>query len=111
MKPGGVEKTTKCCDLTVYLLNGVRLMGTYHVPTGTSSSIRPSDALRETTDSFLLLTNVTVHDSSGSNSHPAMLVRVDAISHVDLPKGWASRTPGAGGWQASEQAKVAGAVP
>ena len=93
LKPQGVDKSTKCCELTVHLLTGVRIVGTFHVAAATSSSIRPSDAIHDSKDGFFLLTNATVHEATGPRSHEAIMVHANAISHIDLPaKGWAART-------------------
>lgn len=92
LKPGGMDKSTKCCELTVYLTTGVRIVGTYHISTTTSSAIRPSDALRDNKDGFLILTNATVHDAGAAREQSAILIRMEAITHLDLPsKGWSAR--------------------
>ena len=92
LRSGGIDKATKCCDLTVHLLTGVRIEGTYHIATSTSSAVRPSDALRSSTDGFIVLTGATVHENGATREQGSILIRVDAISHVDLPtKGWAAR--------------------
>ncbi len=92
LKTPGIDKSTKCCELTVHLVTGVRMVGTYHVPISTSSAIRPSDALRDCKDGFVLLTNVTLHDANEPRQQTAVMVRMDAISHIELPpKGWAAR--------------------
>ena len=92
LKQGGIDKTTKCCELTVYLLTGVRIVGIYHIATSTSSAIRPSDALRSSQDGFIVLTDAVVHENGATREQGSLMIRVDAISHVDLPaKGWAAR--------------------
>lgn len=94
MKPPAIERSTKCCELILNLTTGVKMVGTYHVSTVTSSSVRPSDALRDCQDGFLLLTNVTIHGNSGTQTQTAAMVRMDAISYIELPpKGWTVRTP------------------
>ena len=93
LKPQRIDKATKCCELTVHLVTGVRIVGTFHVAAATSSSIRPSDAIHDSKDGFFLLTNATVHEATGPRSHEAIMVHANAISHIDLPaKGWAART-------------------
>lgn len=88
----GVNQLTKCCELTVHLVTGVRIVGTFHVSTTTSSAIRPSDAVREFKDGFIILTNATVHEATGPREQGSIMVRSAAISHIDLPdKGWAAR--------------------
>ena len=92
LKTQGIDKSTKCCELTIHLVTGVRIEGTFHVPVTTGSSIRPSDALRDYKDGFLILTNATVHEATGPRQNGAIMVRADAISHIDLPaKSWAAR--------------------
>lgn len=92
LRPGGIDKTTKCCGLTVYLLTGVRIEGIYHIATSTSSAVRPSDALRDSKEGFIVLTNATVYENGSTREQGSILIRVEAISHVDLPaKGWTAR--------------------
>lgn len=92
LKTQSIEKSTKCCELTIHLVTGVRIEGTFHVPVTTGSSIRPSDALRDYKEGFLILTHATVREATGPRQHAAIMVRADAISHIDLPdKGWAAR--------------------
>lgn len=87
-----MEKSTKVCDLTIYLKMGIRISGTFHIPLGTSSAIRPSDAIAKMDTGFLTLSDAVVEDEDGRREHPAMLIRMDAISHIDLPtKGWVNR--------------------
>ena len=86
-----MDKSTKYCEITVYLKTGIRIAGNMHVPLRTSSAFRPSDAIRES-EGFLLLSDATIRDSQSARQQEAMLVRVDAISHIDLPeKGWTAR--------------------
>jgi len=76
----------------VYLVTGIRIVGTYHVPTSTSSAIRPSDALRDSKDGFIVLTDAAVFEGGSSRQQGSVMVRMDAISHIDLPaRGWTSR--------------------
>lgn len=92
LKQAGIDKSTKCCELTVYLLTGVRVVGTYHISTTTSSAIRPSDALRDCKDGFVVLTDATIHENGAVREQGSLMIRMDAISHVDLPaKGWSAR--------------------
>jgi hypothetical protein len=88
----GTDKPTKCCKLTIHLVTGVRIEGTFHVPVTTGSSIRPSDALRDYKDGFLILTDATVHEATGPRQNGAIMIHANAISHIDLPdKSWAAR--------------------
>ena len=90
----GIERQTKCCGLTVHLVTGIRIEGTFHIGIDTSSAIRPSDAIRTCKDGFLILTNVTIHEPTGPREQGSIMIRTDAVSHIDLPaRGWAAREP------------------
>jgi len=92
LRPGGIDKTTKCCELTVYLVTGIRIVGTYHIANTTSSAIRPSDALRDSKDGFIVLTDAAVEENGSTRQQSSLMIRMEAISHIDLPtKGWTSR--------------------
>ncbi len=92
LKQQGIDKSTKCCELTIYLVTGVRIAGTLHVAVNTSSAIRPSDTIRDCKEGFLLLTNATVYEATGTRDQESIMVRCDAISHIDLPdRGWSAR--------------------
>src|SRR3989304_6972309 len=94
LKPQGVDKSTKCCELTVHRVTGVRIVGTFHASVTTSSAIRPSDAIRDCKDGYLILTNATIHEPGGPRTQSAIMVRTDAGSHLQPPaKGWAAREP------------------
>ena len=87
-----VDKSTKCCQLSVQLKSGVRVVGLLHVPSGTTSTIRPSDAIAERASEFLLLSDVTLSEHNVPRQHPAIMIPYDAISHIELPpSGWVSR--------------------
>jgi len=89
----GIVRQTKCCELTVHLVTGIRIEGTFHVAVDVSLANRPSDAIRNGRDSFLILTNATIHEPTGSREQGSIMVRTDAVSHIDLP---------ATGWSANE---------
>ena len=92
LKIPGIERQTKCCELTVHLVTGIRIEGMLHITIDTSSAIRPSDAIRNCKEGFLLLTNATIHEPTGPRENGSVMVRADAISHLDLPfKGWLER--------------------
>ncbi len=93
-KRTGLEKQTKCCELTIHLMTGIQIEGIFHIVAETSSAIRPSDAVRDCKDGFIILTNAKIHEPTGSREQGSILVRANAISHIDLPaKGWAMRDP------------------
>jgi len=92
LKQQGIDKSTKCCDLTIHMVTGVRILGTFHVPVTTGSAIRPSDIIRDCKDGFLILTNATVYEATEMRKQASVIVRCNAISHIDLPdKGWSAR--------------------
>ena len=84
---------TKCCELSIVLNSGTRITGSFLVPLGTDSSIRPADAIRNNRGEFLLLCDVTVLENGASHSQGAILLRKDAIAYVELPgpSSWAKR--------------------
>jgi len=90
----GIDRLTKCCELTVHLVTGVWIVGTFHIIADTSSAIRPSDAIRNCKDGFLILTNATIHELTGPREQGSIMVRTEAISYINLPaKGWSAREP------------------
>ncbi len=85
----GASKSTKGCELTVQLITGVRIVGTFNVSVITSSAIRPSDAIREHQNGFFTLTNATIHEPTGPRQVSSVMVRAESIAHIELPsKGW-----------------------
>jgi hypothetical protein len=84
-----MNKGTKFCELHIYMGLGVRIVGNFHVDIGTSSTVRPSDALRQHEHPFLVLTDATVTHGNNSHRRDTVMIRLDAISYVELPhKGW-----------------------
>ena len=107
-----VDKTTKCCELKVYLKNGHRMTGLFHVSPRTSSAIRPSDALTERTNGLLLLSDVMIYENNVPRSVGAVMVPFDAIAYLELPTGWSARPgPGAGDESAETPAGLNAAIP
>ncbi|MBI4718640.1 MAG: hypothetical protein HY763_12595 [Planctomycetes bacterium] len=90
-----IDRSTKICELTVHLITGVRISGTFHVPISTGSAIRPSDAVLDCKGGFILLSDATVNDADGTRNHPAIMIRLDSVAHIELPpKGWSNRPSG-----------------
>lgn len=82
------EKPTKYCTLNITLVNGVRLTGRFHIEARTSSTIRPSDAIRQCEDGWLLLTDVEA-DGSESPQADTLMIPVKSIAWIELPaKRW-----------------------
>lgn len=79
------EKPTKYCLLNVMLLNGTRVSGKFHIEARTTSTIRPSDAIREARDGFLLLTESGTEDSGQLRESRTLMIPVRAIAFVELP--------------------------
>lgn len=87
-----MEKSTKFCELVVHLASGARVVGNFHIPIRTGSAIRPSDAIRENKDSFLLLTNATIRHNEDVQENQVLMIHFDAISYIELsPDGWIGR--------------------
>lgn len=82
-------RKTKFCDLSVVMLSGTRLSGRFHVHDGTSSAIRPSDAIRDLKEHYLILTHATMRDGSATHDVGTVMIRADGIAHIELPhRGW-----------------------
>jgi hypothetical protein len=79
-------KRTKSCAVTVHLKGGQCLRGRYHVDKSTSSSVRPSDALRESTSPYLLLTDAVAQAGPELSAGAVIVVRADAVSFIELPE-------------------------
>ncbi len=79
-----INKRTKMCPLDIFLKTGVRLSGSFPVPGDTSTSVRPTDAIRQAEGNYLLLCEVTVHDGDQTYEKETILVRGDAISHIEF---------------------------
>jgi hypothetical protein len=89
-REGTMVKQTKFCELTVYLRGGDRLTGRLHVEGSTSSTVRPSDAIRQVQGNFLLLTDVTVQGESAGEK-AAILVPTSAVNYIEVhSKSWTS---------------------
>jgi hypothetical protein len=87
-----LEKTTKYCEIAVTLVNGARITGRFHIESRTSSTVRPSDALREVREGLLLLTDVTVHAPPEPRSIPALMIPFSSIAWVEPPPArWMNR--------------------
>jgi len=88
------EKTTKYCELSVTLLNGASVTGRFHVESRTTSTIRPSDAVRESKNGFLLLTDATYTSSGEPRDINALMIPLPAVAFIELPSTrWVSAPP------------------
>lgn len=88
-----VDKETKVCSLKVHLVNHTKVTGTLHVAIRTGTAIRPSDAIRELIEGFLVLTDATIQQNSETYQHSTVMIQVATIAHIELPPGgWATRT-------------------
>jgi hypothetical protein len=86
-----MRKETKFCELEVAVLDGTRIRGRYHAATTTSSSVRPSDMLRDHPGEFLLLSTATIREGDQERQADAVLIRTDSIAYLELPtRDWSS---------------------
>jgi len=80
-----LKKTTKHVRLSFFMKSEHVISGEFHVPTATSSAIRPSDALREAGE-FISLVNAQVRDKNGQEREVGFLqIARDAIAWVEFP--------------------------
>lgn len=79
-----LNKRVKSCPIDVHMKSGIRISGRFPVPANTSTSVRPTDAIRLTDSPYLLLCDATIHDRERSYVKDTLLVRCDAISHIEF---------------------------
>lgn len=78
-------KETKSCELTIHLQTGDCLTGRYHVDVATTSAVRPSDAIRQDTSPYLLLTGVRDGTGAEPGEKPVVLLNTNAITVIEIP--------------------------
>ena len=79
-----IDKRTKVCPLELFLTTGVKLTGHLPVPANTSTSVRPTDAIRHSEGEYMLLCDVTIEDGDKTYEKGTLLVRCNAISHIEF---------------------------
>lgn len=80
-----VKKPTKFTRLTFVLKSGNIVSGEYHVPSGTGSSVRPSDALRDV-GAMISLVNAQITRANGAVSQVDFIrLAMDAVEWVEFP--------------------------
>lgn len=85
-----VVRDTKFCEINVQLVNGARVRGRFHVDAVTSSTIRPSDALRDLKTDFLVISHATREGEVTPSV--TMMIRSSAIALIELPeRNWSMR--------------------
>ena len=83
-------RDTKFCEINVQLVSGTRIRGRFHIDAVTSSTIRPSDALRDIRTDFLVVSHAT--RESESAPPVSMMIRCSAIAVIELPeRNWSVR--------------------
>jgi hypothetical protein len=84
-----MNRPTKHCTLRVHLTTGECIAGDYHVDAVTSSTIRPSDALRSDASGYILLTNAVHADHADAEQPAVVLVNRNAVAMIEIPRsGW-----------------------
>lgn len=78
------KKDTKFCELTIRLKSGELISGRLHVLIGTSSAIRPSDAIRDMPTDFILLSRAVIRFGTDSMHKETLLISKSAISYIEL---------------------------
>lgn len=78
------KKDTKFCELTIRLQSGELISGRLHVPVGTSSGIRPSDAIRDLPSDFILLSRAVIRFGTDSMHKETLMICKSAISYIEL---------------------------
>ncbi len=84
-----IHQSTKSCKIRVCMSTGNCVEGCFHTPASSSDATRPFDAIRDFKGGYLLLSDATVTEHGKSKQLDTVMVRVDNISHVELPDaGW-----------------------
>ena len=78
-----MNEPTKTCELTVRLNSGATLTGTFHVPFGISSVIRPADAIRQNDSEFFLFSDVTITEDSQARDLETLLIQRNSIIYIE----------------------------
>jgi hypothetical protein len=84
-KTPSMDDATKYCRGTICVPSGVVITGNNYVAFRTSSTIRPSDMLCEANVGLVVLSDATIHDTKGTQQVPAVMVRPDDVSFIELP--------------------------
>lgn len=84
-----MTRATKYCEITIHTISGTHLRGRFQIDASLSSNIRPSDAIRDMSGAYLLLSDVTLADGDESREAGTVMVRADAIAYIELgSRGW-----------------------
>ncbi len=89
-----MNEHTKTCELTLRLNSGATLTGSFHVPFGISSVVRPADAIRQNEGEFFLFSDVTISEDSQSRVLDTVLIHRNSIMYIECSaKSWTVRKP------------------
>ena len=80
-----MDQRTKTCELTVRLNSGETLTGTFHVPYGISSVVRPADAIRNNESDFFLFSEATITEESQTRYLETVLIHRNSIVYIECP--------------------------
>ena len=80
-----MDQRTKTCELTVRLNSGETLTGTFHVPYGSSSIVRPADAIRNNESYFFLFSEATITHESQTRNLETVLIHRNSIVYIECP--------------------------
>ena len=75
-------KQTKTCEINVHLTTGDCVAGRYHIDAATSSSVRPSDALRQEKTGFVLLTEAKLTRDGETTDQPVVLLPTTSVAFI-----------------------------
>ena len=78
-------KSTKTCELVIHLTTGECITGRFHVDAATSSSVRPSDAVRQEKTGYILLTDAKVTRGEETTDRPVVLVVPSSVAFIEIP--------------------------
>lgn len=78
-----MNQQTKTCELTVRLNSGATLTGMFHVPLELSSTVRPTDAIRQNVSEFFLFSDVTITEESQTRDLETVLIHRNSITYIE----------------------------
>lgn len=84
-----LKKPTKYVELTLYTNSRHRISGKFHVPSETSTSVRPSDVISLMEKKVIRLTDATISKDDGGEpmERSCVDVIVDSVAWIEYPEG------------------------
>lgn len=84
-----LKKPTKYVELTLYTNSRHRISGKFHVPTETSTSMRPSDIISTMEKKVIRVSDAIISRDDGGDpvERSCIDVPVDSVAWIEYPEG------------------------